>query len=237
MYTRACTHAHATKRVHTRSQARAHACAHARTHVHTQPSVRTHAHTRSQDILLSLTFNVLILNFEAPTGCLQRLIQPVCRGTILFTSLCVASKGPVFLAARARGVECFGLGPQRISFSESVGPGVRRGGFFFFSPSERSFPGSLGALLEVSGIPRVRDCRCPGRWCAGRRRQSLLLDEKTGQGPLGRQDPVVYFEGRVENPANGKVLVSKGGSPWWWLKIAARELRGEPSPRAPLPLL
>lgn len=111
-----------------------------------------------------LTFNVLILNFEAPTGCFKRLIQPVCLGAVLFTSLCVASKGSVFLADCVREVECFGFGPQLVSFSKSVDPGVCREGFcflvfVFFPPSERSFPVSLGALLEVSGILGVRDCQ------------------------------------------------------------------------------
>lgn len=95
-------------------------------HTHTQRQVRAHARTNvSQDILVLLTFNVLILNFEAPTGCLKRLIQAVCLGAILFTSLCVASKGSVFLADRVRVVECFGFWPQLVTFSESVDPGVR----------------------------------------------------------------------------------------------------------------
>ena len=38
--------------------------------------------------LVLLTFNVLILKFEAPTGCLKRLIQPVCLGAVLFMSSC-----------------------------------------------------------------------------------------------------------------------------------------------------
>ncbi|CAK7297984.1 hypothetical protein VULLAG_LOCUS6532 [Vulpes lagopus] len=37
--------------------------------------------------------------------------------------------------------------------------------------SERGFPVSLGVLLEVSGVLRVRDCQFGGCRCAARRRQ------------------------------------------------------------------
>lgn len=88
-----------------------------------------HTHARahaSQDIILVLlTFNVLILKFEAPADCLERLIQPVCLGAILFISLLVTSKNSVFLADCVRVVECFGFWLQLVNFSESVDPGVR----------------------------------------------------------------------------------------------------------------
>lgn len=66
---------------------------------------------------------------------------------------------------------------------------------------------SFGALLEVSGILRVRvECQFRGCQCAGRRRQSLLLDKKTQKGPLWKQDPAACLEGRVEKLVNGKKL-------------------------------
>lgn len=79
----------------------------------------------SQDVIVLLRVNVLILKFEAPTGCLERLIQPVRLGAILFISLLVTSKDSVFLADCARVVECFGFWLQLVNFSESVDPGVR----------------------------------------------------------------------------------------------------------------
>ena len=82
-------------------------------------------------------FNVLIFKFEAPTGCLERLVQPVCLGAILFISLLVTSKSSVFLAGCVRVVECFGFWLQLVNFSESVDPGVR---WEVFS-QRKKFPG------------------------------------------------------------------------------------------------
>lgn len=105
------------------------------THIHadTQTYMGVHAHTRRHThihtnprILSSCCqhFNVLIFKFEAPTGCLERLIQPVCLGAILFISLLVTSKNSVFLVGCVRVVECFGFWLQLVNFSESVDPGV-----------------------------------------------------------------------------------------------------------------
>lgn len=85
--------------------------------------IRAHTHT-PQGIIVWPTFNVLIFKFEAPTGCLKRLIQPVYLGAILFISL-VTSKNSVFLTDCARVFECFGFWLQLVNFSESVDPGAR----------------------------------------------------------------------------------------------------------------
>lgn len=67
------------------------------TYTYTHECVHMRTHISQGRILVLLTFNVLILKFEAPTGCLKRLIQPVCLGAILFTSLLVAQRTLCFL--------------------------------------------------------------------------------------------------------------------------------------------
>lgn len=99
------------------------------THKHTWECMHTrrHTHIHTNPRILSSCcqhFNVLIFKFEAPTGCLERLIQPVCLGAILFISLLVTSKNSVFLVGCVRVVECFGFWLQLVNFSESVDPGV-----------------------------------------------------------------------------------------------------------------
>ena len=122
---------------------------HTHVHVdtHTYMGVHAHARTCTHPRILSSCcqrFNVLIFKFEAPTGCLERLVQPVCLGAILFISLLVTSKSSVFLAGCVRVVECFGFWLQLVNFSESVDPGVR---WEVFS-QRKKFPG------EPWGPPR-----------------------------------------------------------------------------------
>lgn len=100
-----------------------------------------------------LTFNVLILKLEAPRGCLERLIQPVCLGALLFMSSCHARQRALCFSQTVRVAECFAFWLQLVNFSESVDPGVRRE---VFSQHEE-LPERLSGLLEISGILRARD--------------------------------------------------------------------------------
>ena len=130
---------------------------HTHVHVdtHTYMGVHACARTCTHPRILSSCcqcFNVLIFKFEAVTGCLERLVQPVCLGAILFISLLVTSKSSVFLAGCVQVVECFGFWLQLVNFSESVDPGVR---WEVFS-QRKKLPG------EPWGPPRnvcVRDCQ------------------------------------------------------------------------------
>lgn len=65
---------------------------------------------------------------------------------------------------------------------------------------------SLGALLEVSGVLRVRDCQFGGCRCAARRRQGLLLDKEMQKGPHWEENRIANLKHGVENLVNAKIL-------------------------------
>lgn len=175
------------------------------THKHTWECTHTHIHTNPR-ILSSCCqhFNVLMFKFEAPTGCLERLIQPVCLGAISFISLLVTSKNSVFLVGCVRVVECFGFWLQLVNFSESVDPGVS---WEVFSQAQEVSQWALGSSSKFPAFcvwetANIREVVSEGkrRWWCLHPLSSLRHWDWEG---LWKQDLVACLEYRAEKLVNG----------------------------------